>query len=83
MQIKRIRYSPQCVEIVIISHGGAHSVNFHTLAGLLNVSGNGIGDELVHDILQVSGRHLPADDVNHLLPDVPHLIHNLLILRWN
>merc|ERR1719391_535610 len=32
-----------------------------------------VGDELVHDILQVSGGHLPADDVNHLLPDVPHL----------
>merc|ERR1719411_2385621 len=43
------------------------------LAGLLNVSGNGIGNELVHVILQVGGGHLPADDVNHLLPDVPHL----------
>merc|ERR1719234_2079232 len=43
------------------------------LAGFLNVSGNGVGDELVHDILQVGGGNLAADDVNHLLPDVPHL----------
>ena len=48
-----------------------------TLAGFLNVSGNGVGDELVHNILQVGGGHLPADDVNHLLPDVPHLINHL------
>ena len=51
---------------------------FLTLAGFLNVSGNGVGDELVHDVLQIGGGHLPADDVNHLLPDVPHLIVQLL-----
>ena len=56
-------------------HISCGATNILTLAGLLNVSGNGIGNELVHDILQVGGGHLPADDVNHLLPDVPHLVH--------
>ena len=65
------------VEIVIIFSRWSHPQYFLTLAGLLNVSGNGIGDELVHDILQVSGGHLPADDVDHLLADVPHLGHQL------
>ena len=58
-------------------HISCGATNILTLAGLLNVSGNGIGNELVHDILQVGGGHLPADDVNHLLPDVPHLVHKV------
>merc|ERR1719188_1653254 len=44
-----------------------------SLAGLLNITGNGVRDQLVNDVLQVGGGHLAADDVDHLLADVPHL----------
>merc|ERR1719318_2421510 len=40
-----------------------------TLASLLNVSGNGVRDELVDNLLQVGGADLSLDDINHLLPD--------------
>ena len=44
-----------------------------TLAGLLNVSGDGVWDKFVNNLLQVCGADLPGDDVDHLLPDVLHL----------
>ena len=44
-----------------------------TLASLLDISGNGVRDELVDDLLEVGGANLPLDDVDHLLPDVLHL----------
>merc|ERR1719391_1594267 len=44
-----------------------------SLASLLNITGNGVRDQLVDDVLQVGGGHLAADDVDHLLADVPHL----------
>ena len=44
-----------------------------TLASLLDISGNGVRDELVDDLLEVGGADLPLDDVDHLLPDVLHL----------
>ena len=43
------------------------------MAGLLNVSGDGVGDKFVDDLLKVCGADLPGDDVDHLLPDVLHL----------
>ena len=46
---------------------------FLTLASLLNVPGNGVWDQLVDDILKISGRNLPLDDVDHLLTDVADL----------
>ena len=44
-----------------------------TLAGLLDVSGDGVGNKFVNDLLEVCGADLPGDDVDHLLPDVLHL----------
>merc|ERR1719180_313022 len=44
------------------------------LASFLDVPGNGVGNELVDNILEVSGGNLPGDDVAHLLPDVPDLL---------
>merc|ERR1719477_221544 len=44
-----------------------------SLASFLNITGNGVRDQLVDDVLQVGGGHLAADDVDHLLADVPHL----------
>ena len=44
-----------------------------TLTSLLNVSGDGVWDKFVDDLLEVSGANLPGDDVCHLLPDVLHL----------
>ena len=49
-----------------------------TLASLLNITGNGVRDQLVDDVLQVGGGHLAADDVDHLLADVSHLHHQEL-----
>ena len=43
------------------------------MAGLLDVSGDGVGDKFVDNLLQVCGADLPGDDVDHLLPDVLHL----------
>ena len=50
-------------------------ISLLTLASLLNITGNGVRDQLVDDVLQVGGGHLAADDVDHLLADVPHLHH--------
>merc|ERR1719400_239675 len=44
-----------------------------SLASLLDISGNGVRDELVDNLLQVGGADLSLDDVDHLLPDVLHL----------
>ena len=49
-----------------------------TLASLLNITGNGVRDQLVDDVLQVGGGHLAADDVDHLLADISHLHHQNL-----
>ena len=49
-----------------------------TLASLLNITGNGVRDQLVDDVLQVGGGDLAADDVDHLLADVSHLHHQEL-----
>merc|ERR1719477_533692 len=38
-----------------------------SLASLLNITGNGVRDQLVDDVFQVGGGHLAADDVDHLL----------------
>ena len=43
------------------------------MAGLLNVSGDGVGDKFVDDLLEVCGADLPGDDIDHLLSDVLHL----------
>ena len=43
------------------------------MAGLLNVSGDGVGDKFVDNLLKVCGADLPGDDVDHLLSDVLHL----------
>merc|ERR1719471_1432878 len=40
-----------------------------TLAGLLNVSGDRVGDKFVDDLLEVCGADLPCDDVDQLIPD--------------
>ena len=42
-------------------------------ARLLDVLGDGVGDQLVDHLLQVTGRHLAGDDVHHLLADLTHL----------
>merc|ERR1719370_2357618 len=44
-----------------------------SLASLLNITGNGVRDQLVDDVLQVGGGHLAADDVDHLFANVSHL----------
>ena len=44
------------------------------LTSLLNVPGDGVGDEFVDDLLEVGGADLPGDDVDHLLTDVPDLL---------
>ena len=44
-----------------------------TLTSLLDVSGDGVWDKFVDNLLQVCGADLPGDDVDHLLPDVLHL----------
>ena len=44
-----------------------------SLAGLLNVLGNAVWDQLVDYFLQVIGRHFTGHDVNHLLADKTHL----------
>ena len=44
------------------------------MASLLDVSGNGVRDELVDNILEVCGADFPLDDVHHLLSDVPDLL---------
>jgi hypothetical protein len=43
-------------------------------ARLLNVHGHGVGDELVHDLLQVTGGDLAGDDVYHLLTNLANLM---------
>ena len=43
------------------------------LAGLHDVAGDGVGDQLVDNSLEVIGGNLLGDDVNHLLTDVAHL----------
>ena len=43
------------------------------LAGLLDVLGHRVGDELLDDLLQVAGADLTGDDVDHLLADLPDL----------
>ena len=71
MQIKWIRFSPRNFNIFEIDS----LTSPLTLASLLNITGNGVRDQLVDDVLQVGGGHLAADDVDHLLADVPHLHH--------
>ena len=45
-----------------------------TLACLLDISCDGVGDKFVDNILEVCGADFPLDDINHLLPDVPNLL---------
>lgn len=44
-----------------------------TLAGLLDILGNGVGQQFVDDFLQVRAGHITGDDVRHLLADGTHL----------
>jgi hypothetical protein len=44
-----------------------------SLAGLLNVQSHSVWDQLAHDILQVRGSYLAADDVTHLLANLTNL----------
>ena len=44
-----------------------------TLTSLLDVSGDGVGDKFVDNLLKVCGADLPGDDVDHLFSDVLHL----------
>jgi len=45
-----------------------------TLACLLDISGDGVRDKFVDNILEVCGADFPLDDIDHLLPDVPNLL---------
>lgn len=65
-------------ELVEVEPGPLHHLhlpNVHVLqgvdalAGLHDVAGNRVGDELVDDPLQVVGADLLGDDVDHLLAD--------------
>merc|ERR1719436_14359 len=40
---------------------------------MIDITSNRVGDELVHDFLEISGADLPLDDVDHLLTDVADL----------
>lgn len=40
-----------------------------SLAGLLDILSNGVGEELVHHFLQVGAGHITGNDVAHLLTD--------------
>ena len=44
------------------------------MACLLDISGDGVWDKLVNNILKVCGADFPLDDVDHLLSDVPDLL---------
>ena len=44
-----------------------------TLASLLNVDGDGVGDELGDDLLEVAGGDFAGDDVDHLFADLSDL----------
>jgi len=43
------------------------------VGGLLNVLGDGVGDELLHERLEVAGAHLAVDDLHHLGADLAFL----------
>ena len=43
------------------------------VGGLLNVLGDGVGDELLHERLEVAGGHLAVDDLHHLGTDLAFL----------
>ena len=76
MQIVILRIMDhQTVSILIIKENSLDKLKLsHTLACLLDVSGDGVRDELVDDILEVCGADFPLDDVDHLLTDVPDLL---------
>ena len=44
-----------------------------TLAGLLNLLADGLGDELRDEVLEVTGAGLSGHDLSHLLADQPDL----------
>ena len=53
----------------------AHVVEWeNTLAGLLDVLGDAVGDELVNQLFQVVGGDLTGHDLHHLLADDAHLV---------
>lgn len=43
------------------------------VAGLLDVLGNRVGDQLENDVLQLEGVDVASDDVDHLLANGTHL----------